>query len=608
MKKTSEQLITLYLGVYLIILLSTEALSAFHLLTATCISLVWLGILIITVFYLLKKNRKFFSSLSGFKKHVRIIIAAFNPRCFFRRILRLDPTALIYLSLMFIFAVTLLTALIYPPNNWDSMTYHMGRIPHWIQNRHIEYYTTSIERQNFSAPLAEFAILQLQLLAHSDYLANITQWAAFVICILASGLIIRELGGTRKSSLLAMIITACIPMAILQSSSTQNDLVLGSFIMIFSYYMLKAYRRHTLSILPTSLALGMALATKGNGYMYAGIIGAFYGIAIIVRAYRERGDFAATLQKLLLIVLIGLVLNTGIYIRNIKQYHKPLYAGGGILCTEIAPEILYGNIIRNSLMQLNLIIPRSALTSLSQVMLGELSNNPAGTRKFVLPSQSFHEDTISNFFHYIFGLILCVILFISNRKIRLYLIAILAITICYCLLIKWQLWGSRLQLSIFLLISPVIALGISRIPNRFIRLIPLVLIIILGILTSIRNSSRPPFNVSRLQQGRSIQYFSGKKNLYPVYTKIAGIIGKEKKVGLIFTSADWYEYPLWVLTGSHTGQKTASRFDYITGKTGYDTDDYDYILTDKKPEEIRLSTRFKLACSDPAISLYKAIK
>jgi hypothetical protein len=40
--------------------------------------------------------------------------------------------------------VTLVTALLAPPNNWDSMTYHMARVAHWKQNRSVDFYPTNI--------------------------------------------------------------------------------------------------------------------------------------------------------------------------------------------------------------------------------------------------------------------------------------------------------------------------------------------------------------------------------------------------------------------------------------------------------------------------------
>ena len=40
-------------------------------------------------------------------------------------------------AIFFMLLTTLVTALISPPNNWDSMTYHMSRVEYWIQNKAI---------------------------------------------------------------------------------------------------------------------------------------------------------------------------------------------------------------------------------------------------------------------------------------------------------------------------------------------------------------------------------------------------------------------------------------------------------------------------------------
>lgn len=68
-----------------------------------------------------------------------------------------------------------LVALWAPPNNFDTMVYHMSRVCHWIQNRTIAPYPTHILRQLHQNPWSDWAVAHLQLLAGGDRLANTVQ-------------------------------------------------------------------------------------------------------------------------------------------------------------------------------------------------------------------------------------------------------------------------------------------------------------------------------------------------------------------------------------------------------------------------------------------------
>ena len=67
-----------------------------------------------------------------------------------------------------IVSLTGLIAFVAPPNNYDSMTYHLGRVVHWIQNHSVQHYPTNIDRQLFMPPWAEFAITHFYLLSTDD--------------------------------------------------------------------------------------------------------------------------------------------------------------------------------------------------------------------------------------------------------------------------------------------------------------------------------------------------------------------------------------------------------------------------------------------------------
>jgi hypothetical protein len=130
-------------------------------------------------------------------------------------------------GLVFILLTTLTVALVAPPNTFDSMTYHMSRVMHWIENRSVVHYPTHIGRQLYLAPGAEFAILHLQLLTGGDRFANLVQWLGMAGSLVGVSLIARELGGGPFAQLFVAVTAATLPMGILQASSTQNDYVVS---------------------------------------------------------------------------------------------------------------------------------------------------------------------------------------------------------------------------------------------------------------------------------------------------------------------------------------------------------------------------------------------
>ena len=130
-----------------------------------------------------------------------------------------------YRLLLPIIILVALTAWLYPPNNYDSMTYHMARVAHWIQNGSVEYYQTAIDRQNEMGPGAEYVILFFQILTCSDVLANSVQLFSFLILIFSSGYLLNILGISRRISPYIVILGITAPMAVMQASSTKNDLV-----------------------------------------------------------------------------------------------------------------------------------------------------------------------------------------------------------------------------------------------------------------------------------------------------------------------------------------------------------------------------------------------
>jgi hypothetical protein len=113
----------------------------------------------------------------------------------------------------------------YAPSNWDSMTYHLARVAHWLQNGSVAPYETGILRQNVLAPGAEYVLLGLQAAARSDRLANGPQLLAWLLVAGSSAPLARLAGAPRAVAAWAGPIVATAPMLVLQATSTQNDLI-----------------------------------------------------------------------------------------------------------------------------------------------------------------------------------------------------------------------------------------------------------------------------------------------------------------------------------------------------------------------------------------------
>jgi len=129
-----------------------------------------------------------------------------------------------------------MAAILYPPNTYDVLTYHMARVVHWLQHGSIAYYPTAIERQNVMGPGAEYLLLLVQSLTGSDVLANLLQIVAFLVLIFSILHLLRLFKVRSGPAGWIMILTATAPIAIMEASNPKNDLVAAvmAFAILFS--------------------------------------------------------------------------------------------------------------------------------------------------------------------------------------------------------------------------------------------------------------------------------------------------------------------------------------------------------------------------------------
>ncbi len=453
-----EALIKSFLGNLFLILLSTEVLSLINQITFKGVLFFWILVVVLEIIVLISMIRSKKFDLAQIKSLKRKLIFT-------------GYEWLIIGLLGVICATTLLIALLSPPNNYDSMTYHMARVAEWIQHQNVNFYPTAIPRQNHSMPFAEYVVLQFQILSRSDLYANLVQWLSFIFSIVIVSLITKELKFSKFTQLVSGFVASATPMAILQSSSTQNDLVLGVLCLSFAYFLLRFVKSYTIEDgIFTAISFGLALLTKGTGYIFCAAIGIFLGVYKIF-SLTEKEKKYKLVWSLGLIVVAGLVMNTGHFLRNYGLYGHPLSTANNRITTDnLSLTTTYANLIRNAAGQLATPLPmiNNMIVSATEWTLGENINNSDATFEAAEFSVDFriNSDYSGNLFQMVLLSLALILLpwLIKDRKSALffYLMAVFAAIVVFNVSIKWQPWGSRLITPIFLLGSPLIAILINK--------------------------------------------------------------------------------------------------------------------------------------------------
>jgi len=441
----------------------------------------------------------------------------------------------------------------------------MARISHWIQNENVDFFGTNNYRQNSYAPFSEFISLNLRLLSNNDLFANLVQWFCFLICIITVSLISREYDQNRTLQLFSAFLIATIPIAILMSSNTKNDLVVGAYALTFFYFQLSfAKTLNYDDIIYSGISLGLAILTKATGYIFVLSIGLTFFIYNLIKS--DRAYFSNIVYSTITTVLIGFLINLPFYIRCHFKYHNflALNVNKGVVNEVFSFFTIVSNSLRNIAIHLGSTVElwNWYIYRIVQVLIGDKMNDPNTTYLdlvFRPPRFIIHEDHTGNMLHVLlilFSLIIGIILFKKFTKYQLssILIPLLSILL-WCLLLKWQKWPSK-HLPLFLISVPYITLALDNIDHVKTKKMIISFIIIIFSYGSISllfyNKSRPilPLNeksiffIDRLEG-----YFANRPELYSEYKQIVDKIIIEDvtdEIGMCIGGNSW-EYPFWVM-------------------------------------------------------------
>lgn len=426
-----------------------------------------------------------------------------------RSLLSVRLTAFQWFSLGSMGAIALVlavVAIVAAPNTADSMIYHLARVANWIQNQNINPYPTRVVLQLDQPPWNSYAYLHLMLLSGGDFYVGLVQWSCLSLNAIGVSLIAESLGANLTGQWLASVLCMTLPMALLQASTAQNDLIVSFWLICFMVSILdlaqhRVRRTHALEL---GASLGLALFTKGTAYIYTPpmILLALWSIMRPIRWQSARFLGVTSLM------VVGV--NAGHWWRNWVVFGSPLGIGGDATRNQLltAPALV-SNIMRNLGMHLDSVIPGwnpiiNALVLQLHEWIGIRTNNPLTTwedHNFFLPESpllpiALTEDRSGNPVHLLL-ILFSLVLLLGRRKLwswRLgsYLAILIVGFLMFCLLLKWQIWGTRLHLPLFVLMTPVVSVVLTKtVSNRAFRYAMVSVLLVLALPYLLFSMNRP---------------------------------------------------------------------------------------------------------------------
>lgn len=535
----------------------TELTSAFQILHFQSLLLSWSLLAVFLLVFLLKH-----------KKTVGLFIQDFTQKIilFYYKSSLWEKISLLSVSILLL--LVFIQGIAYPPNNYDSLTYHLARTTSWISHRSIAHYPTHIFRQVYQPPFSEYVILHMNILTDNDCFSASVQWMFLLFSFVVLAAIVGLVGLSRHYQVVAIVLAVTLPEVVLQASSTQNDIVVSFFILTSLYFALKTTQENTLkNVLFLGLSAGIGMLTKGTAYLYLTPVFLVYGGTLIYSQLKNKSF--SFLYPATIIVIICLSINASLYVRNYRLTHNPLGAGGSYSNRSMSPSLLVSSVLKNiglhiSPVPFDTIVNQGIhkLHAIAGIDINHPGVNFLNSKYNIIPPVFNHEDLAPNPIH------VCLLLFTlaaatvylqkhrakSGALLR-YTTVVLLQGFLFCFVLKWQPWHTRLHTPLFLCAVPLMCYIADLKPfyHKVLRFL-LPLLIVYALLVLLLNRYRPLVSVPyanitadiSIMDNRYKKFFPQHPELYKEYENIVKQIEKEKyeRIGLIMAEDDC-EYPLF---------------------------------------------------------------
>lgn len=476
-------------GCCLFTVLITEGLSVVNAINRATVIAVWSGTLILVAMIIWRNQ-----ILPGTFKQLRA----------WWRNVKLGPGERFLVGgISFYLIILFLIALISPPNNNDSLQYHMARIIHWIQNGNLGYFPVAYLPQLFNPPAAEILLMHNYLLVGGDQLVNLVQWTFMVASLVVVSLIAKGLGAGRTGQWLAVVFLLALPIGILEATSTQNDIICSFFVLnLASVVVLSRERKYSFfEVISLGCLAGLAMLVKVAAYPYVAVL-----LVWAVLSKVKLHGFRRSITNSVLITSLLLVINLPGWLRSYQAFGSPM--GETAFISRRTPSVQSPADMLISPIQhlaLNIGTPADTINlSIGNVIIKiceklggtNCSTNEPSEWGFRIIGLSNHEDSAGNLLHSLL-IVSAIIVFIriwkKNRGkvcLAVYLLVDISGFLLFSWLVTWGAYWGRLQLPFFALIAPFVGVIFERLNRRVIYSL-IILLMVGGLPWLLMNRTRP---------------------------------------------------------------------------------------------------------------------
>lgn len=407
------------------------------------------------------------------------------------------------LWILTLFAVIAFTqGILSVPTTTDAQNYHIPRAIYWLQN-HSLFQSVVHTSHDFMGPIPSLLLSLVYSLTQSDLLLFLPQWLSYVAIFFLTGRLAKLLGYSSTQVQAAQIVSLSLPIATLQASSVQSDLLVAVWVLVSVIFAVRYLREHAeIHLFLCTLSVFLGFLTKATMVIYAVIPVGMLGWYFLHNA-TER-------LKMVKVGLLGCLIGIALCVPHLFQ-NKHLFNsflgtsytidGRGIPFTvnsfSIAGSI--ENVYRNIFMHIPFLSYSSTLDQLvDRIKPVGISIDISETSWF--NSEFLHlsvpipqEDIAPAPLHLMVIGVAVVTIFrkkITNLKIQtlLFIVSIISFLV-FCIVLRWQPYHIRQQMSIIfiLILSGIGVINLSRTATKILC----ALSVAIGLLVIVSNVSRP---------------------------------------------------------------------------------------------------------------------